>query len=80
MGGLASPGKKAKLGSVIVFGDGLLKAKIISRFENGNRLVEFYFDGNFYEILDKIGETPLPVLYYKKAGAKRQISDGLFQN
>lgn len=64
------PGKKAKLGSTVVFGDGLLKAKIIKRFDNGNRLVEFSYDGNFYDVLDKIGEMPLPHYITKRLEQK----------
>lgn len=57
---LCGPGKRAKPGSHFVFGDGLLKAEVIEIIEDGNRLVQFTYDGNFYEILDKIGEMPLP--------------------
>lgn len=57
---LCGPGKKAKPGSRFVFGDGLLKAEVLDIVDEGNRLVCFTYDGNFYEILDKIGEMPLP--------------------
>lgn len=57
---LCGPGKRAKTGSHFVFGDGLLKAEVLEIIEDGNRLAEFTYEGNFYEILDKIGEMPLP--------------------
>ena len=57
---LVKPGKKAKPGTRIIFGGGLLTAEIIEVIEEGNRIVKFYFDGIFEEILDKLGEMPLP--------------------
>ncbi|MDD6734310.1 MAG: tRNA preQ1(34) S-adenosylmethionine ribosyltransferase-isomerase QueA [Lachnospiraceae bacterium] len=57
---LTKPGKKAKPGSRFVFGDGQLKGEVIDILEEGNRLVRFEFDGVFEEILDSIGEMPLP--------------------
>ncbi len=57
---LCGPGKRAKPGSHFVFGDGLLKAEVLEIIEDGNRLARFTYDGNFYEILDKIGQMPLP--------------------
>lgn len=57
---LVKPGKKAKPGSRIVFGNGLLKAEVIDIVEEGNRLVKFEFDGIFEEILDQLGQMPLP--------------------
>ena len=57
---LCGPGKRAKPGSHFIFGDGLLKAEVLEIIEDGNRLVHFTYDGNFYEILDKIGQMPLP--------------------
>lgn len=61
---LCKPGKKAKVGTAFVFGDGLLKAEIIEVFDNGNRLCRFTFDdsngANIYNILEQIGEMPLP--------------------
>jgi len=53
-------GKKLKLNSEIIFGDGLLKAKVIKILDDGNRLVEFDYKGIWEEILDKLGEMPLP--------------------
>ena len=57
---IAGPGKRAKTGTKFSFSDGLLKAEVVDVLENGNRLVRFFYDGNFYEILDKIGQMPLP--------------------
>ena len=57
---LVKPGKKARIGSRIVFGDGILKAEVVDIIEEGNRLVKFEFDGIFEEILDKLGQMPLP--------------------
>lgn len=57
---LVHPGKKAKPGDRIVFGGGLLEAEILEVIEGGNRIVKFHFDGVFENILDKLGEMPLP--------------------
>lgn len=57
---ITGPGKRAKLNSVFSFADNLLKGTVVEVLENGNRLVKFDYDGIFYEILDKIGEMPLP--------------------
>lgn len=57
---LVKPGKKAKPGTKIVFGDGLLTGEVIDVVEEGNRLIQFHYDGIFEEILDQLGEMPLP--------------------
>ena len=57
---LVKPGKKAKPGTVISFGDGLLKGEVIDVVEEGNRLIRFEYEGVFEEILDQLGEMPLP--------------------
>ncbi len=58
---ITGPGRKAKTGDKFTFGDGLLFAEIIEVLDNGNRIVEFSYDAsNIYEVLDKIGEMPLP--------------------
>lgn len=57
---LVKPGKKAKEGVVISFGDGLLKGTVVGIAEEGNRLIQFSYDGIFEEILDRLGEMPLP--------------------
>ena len=56
----AGPGKKAREGAKFIFGEGVLKAEIKEVLENGNRIAEFSYEGNFYNVLDKIGEMPLP--------------------
>lgn len=57
---LVKPGKKARPGMEISFGDGLLIGKITDIVDEGNRLIEFSYEGIFEEILDKLGEMPLP--------------------
>lgn len=63
---LTGPGRRAKPGSKFIFGDGLLTADVLEIMEGGNRLVRFHCDGNFYAILDKIGQMPLPPYITKK--------------
>ena len=57
---LVKPGKKMKIGAKVVFGDGLLKAEVIDILEEGNRLIQFSYEGIFEEVLDALGEMPLP--------------------
>ena len=57
---LTYPGKKAKPGDVITFGDGRLEAEILEVIEGGNRIVKFHYDGVFENILEELGEMPLP--------------------
>ena len=57
---LTGPGKRAKPGTHFAFGDGLLRADVLDVVEGGNRIVEFHYEGNFYAILDQIGQMPLP--------------------
>lgn len=57
---LVKPGKKCRVGAVIEFGEGLLTGTVIDIVEEGNRIIEFEFDGIFEEILDKLGTMPLP--------------------
>lgn len=57
---LVKPGKKARPGAVISFGDGLLKGRVVDVVEEGNRLIQFEYEGIFEEILDKLGQMPLP--------------------
>lgn len=57
---LVKPAKRAKVGTIIEFGDGLLKATVVKELEHGGREIEFHYDGIFMEILEKLGETPLP--------------------
>ncbi len=57
---LVKPGKKCKPGTKIVFGEGLLHATVLETVEDGNRLIRFSYEGIFEEILDRLGEMPLP--------------------
>ena len=57
---LVKPGKKARPGARIMFGDGILTGEIIDVVEEGNRLIRFHYEGIFEEILDRLGEMPLP--------------------
>jgi len=57
---LVKPGKKAKPGTVIHFGDGLLKGTVLDVVDEGNRLIQFSYEGIFEEILDQLGQMPLP--------------------
>jgi S-adenosylmethionine:tRNA ribosyltransferase-isomerase len=57
---LVRPGKKAKPGTRISFGDGLLVGEVVDIVEEGNRLIQFTYDGIFEEILDQLGQMPLP--------------------
>ena len=57
---LVKPGKKARPGAKITFGNGILKGEIIDIVDEGNRLIQFHYEGIFEEILDQLGEMPLP--------------------
>ena len=57
---LVKPGKKAKIGTRFIFGDGLLTAEVVDVIEDGNRIVELTSEENIYSTLDKIGQMPLP--------------------
>ncbi len=57
---LVRPGKKCRPGTRLTFGDGMLKAEILDTVEEGNRLVRFDYEGIFEEVLDRLGEMPLP--------------------
>lgn len=57
---ILKPGRRAKVGTVFSFGDGLLKAEVKEIVNDGNRIVHFTYDGVFEQVLDKLGEMPLP--------------------
>ena len=59
---LAGPGKRAKVGTLFSFGEGILKCEVTEVLENGNRIIKFSYDknDNFFNILDKVGQMPLP--------------------
>ena len=69
---LAGPGKQAKPGSRFSFGDGLLSAEVLEIVEGGNRIVKFSYQGNFYQVLDKIGQMPLPHYITKRLEDKER--------
>lgn len=69
---LAGPGKKARPGDMLCFGDGCLKAQVLDIVEGGNRIVQFFYDGSFYEILETIGEMPLPPYITEKLENKER--------
>lgn len=57
---LVKPGKKCKIGTCISFGEGLLTGEVVDVVEDGNRLIQFTYEGIFEEILDQLGQMPLP--------------------
>jgi len=57
---ITGPGKKARVGHKFTFTQGLMTAEIIEVLDDGNRIAKFGFEGNFFEVIDKIGEMPLP--------------------
>ena len=63
---LSKPAKRVKVGSIITFGEGLLKCECIEEKEEGIRIVKFIYDGIFIEILDKLGTMPLPPYIHEK--------------
>ncbi len=72
MGSSCKPGKKVKPSNKIIFGDGLLIADVLSIEEDGTRIVEFSYDGIFEEILDKLGQMPLPPYIKEKLEDKER--------
>ncbi|MBE3579676.1 MAG: tRNA preQ1(34) S-adenosylmethionine ribosyltransferase-isomerase QueA [Caldanaerobacter subterraneus] len=69
---LVKPGKRAKVGKRVVFGNGELVAEIIDTTEAGGRMVRFYYDGVFEEVLDRLGEMPIPPYIKKKLKDKNR--------
>lgn len=67
---LVKPGKRAKIGSKFVFGNGELKAEVKGIGEEGSRIVEFQYEGIFEEVLDRLGEMPLPPYITEKLEEK----------
>ena len=57
---LVKPAKRMKVGSVVIFGDGRLKATVVEELEQGGRIIEFSYEGIFLEVLESLGEMPLP--------------------
>lgn len=69
---ILKPGRRAKPGAQFIFGDGKLKAEILDIVNEGNRLVKFYYDGVFENILDELGEMPLPPYITEKLEDKNR--------
>ncbi|MCK9444626.1 MAG: tRNA preQ1(34) S-adenosylmethionine ribosyltransferase-isomerase QueA [Tissierellaceae bacterium] len=67
---LVRPGKKVRPGSIIEFGSGILKADVLSIAEDGTRIIKFHYEGIFEEILDQLGEMPLPPYITEKLSDK----------
>ena len=63
---LCKPARRVKVGTVVSFGDGLLKAECVGEDEDGIRLFKMIYEGIFLEVLDKLGETPLPPYIHEK--------------
>jgi S-adenosylmethionine:tRNA ribosyltransferase-isomerase len=69
---LVRPGKKCRPGDEISFGDGILKGKVLEIVDDGNRLIQFSYEGIFEEILDQLGEMPLPPYIRHKLADKNR--------
>ena len=69
---LVKPGKKVKIGSKFVFGNGELSCTILDNTDFGGRIIEFHYDGVFEEVLDKLGEMPLPPYIKEKLEDKER--------
>ncbi len=69
---ICRPGKKAKVGTRFTFGNGLLTAEVVEVKDDGNRVVKFECEGNFYAVLDEIGQMPLPPYITKKLEDKER--------
>ncbi|MGG7058512.1 tRNA preQ1(34) S-adenosylmethionine ribosyltransferase-isomerase QueA [Clostridium tertium] len=69
---LAKPGKRAKIGQSFTFGEGKLKCKVVDIVEEGNRIIEFSYDGIFEQVLDELGEMPLPPYITEKLDDKER--------
>ena len=76
---LVKPGKKAKPGTVITFGDGLLTGTVVDIVDEGNRLIQFSYEGIFEEVLDKLGEMPLPPYITHKLQDKNRYQTAFYQ-
>lgn len=63
---LTKPGRKAKPGAEFVFGDGIMTCRVADVTDDGNRIVDFECEGNFYEALDRLGQMPLPPYIHEK--------------
>ncbi len=77
---LVRPGKRLKVGAKIDFGEGLLSAEVKSYLDQGLRLVKLTYTGNFYELLDRLGEMPLPPYIHEKLIDKERYQTVYSQN
>ena len=73
---MSKPGKKMRPGAEVSFGDGLLKAEVLEVVEE-QQACSFHYDGIFEEVLDTLGEMPLPPYITHKLQYKNRLSDGL---
>jgi S-adenosylmethionine:tRNA ribosyltransferase-isomerase len=69
---IAGPGKKAREGKKFVFSENLLYGEVTKVLDNGNRIVKFSYEGNFFEVLDKVGQMPLPPYIKEKLADKER--------
>lgn len=69
---LVKPARRVHIGTIINFGDGILKAKCVEQYDEGRMLFEMQYEGIFYEILDKLGEMPLPPYIHNKLEDKNR--------
>ena len=74
---LVKPGKKARVGARISFGEGKLVGEVIDIVEEGNRLIRFEYEGIFEEVLDELGTDAASTVYYTPSGGQGSLSDGL---
>ena len=69
---LVRPGRRARVGTSIIFGNGELKATVLANTDAGGRVLRFQFEGQFLEILDKLGQMPLPPYIVEKLADKNR--------
>ena len=72
---LVKPGKKCKVGTVISFGDGILTGEVVDIVDEGNRLIQFHYDGIFEEILDQLGAAA--AVYHTQTAGQEPLPDGI---
>ena len=77
MGTLVKPAKRMKVGSVVSFGDGRLKATVVEELDQGGRIIEFSYEGVFLEVLESLGEMPLPPYIKERLEDKRTLPNSV---
>ena len=70
---LVRPGKRLKVGSKVIFGEGALLGTVLEKLENGEQIIEFFTRGDFWKIVDRIGEVPLPPYIKKVESSKLKV-------